>query len=151
MKRSNTPYLILLLISIMIIFSACQGGQANSAARKVPTPASGKAIVTGRVLDPAGQPYKNTPVRLAAIYRQGDQGQGAFVLDLASSPGAFSDQNGYFVIEDVSPNEYTIVVGDPDKKYRITADDKGQAKTWKAESGKILDVGTLTLDLNKSQ
>lgn len=114
---------------------------------KIPTPKTGKGTVSGRVMSTNNQPYQNVPVRLATVYRQ--VGEGTFILDLAHSPGSFSDQNGFFVIPDVDPAEYTIVIGDPDAKHVVVADDKENATIWKVEIGKVLDTGTLKIDLEK--
>lgn len=91
-----------------------------------------------------GKPHKQVLVRLAEVYRQEDQG--AYVLDNANSPGAYTDDNGFFVIPDISPGEYVLVIGDPMVSYTIVADKNGLAKVWSAEKDKISDLGTVQVN-----
>lgn len=142
-KRFGLLYLVLLIAAFTL--SACQAvANVETGGVKAPPPAADKTTVAGRVINSGGG-SSNLPVRLAAIYRQGDQG--AFVLDLAHSPGAFTDKDGYFVIPNIEAREYTIVVGDPEATYTIMSDSKGQALTWKPEVGKVLNVGDLKVNI----
>jgi hypothetical protein len=128
---------------LLVILAACN--QANSNAKVLPTPPSGKATVIGQIV-PAdgGQPYSNVTVRLAEVYRQG--GQAAFALDAANSPGAITDTNGNFVFSNVDAREYVLVVGDPMVSYTIVAQPDGNARVWNAESGKITDIGQIPVN-----
>ena len=145
----------LLLIFSFVLFLAlltgCRGSKdklskSGPTATPIPNPNTDKATVTGKIFSTsANKPYPKAPVWLAEVYRSGDNG--AYVLDHAFSPASFADDNGAFVISNVDPKEYVIVVGDPDNVYVVIPDDTGRARVWKTEAGKILDVGTLNVSL----
>ncbi len=137
--------LILVFILILAFFTGCRTGGRPSA----PKPDAGKATVKGKVFSTSeNKPYPKAPVWLAEVYRQGEEG--AYVLDHAFSPAAFADDKGFFVISNVEPKEYVIVVGDPDGLYVVIPDDAGRARVWKTEADKILDVGTINVSLSPS-
>jgi len=146
MNRKRLGLFYLVLLNIASVLSACQTISVKGTDEvKVPTPSADKSTLTGRVINSNGEGINNIAVRLAAVFRQ--ENEGAFVLDLAHSPGAFTDKDGYFVIPNIDAREYTIVVGDPQAVYTIMADEKGQARTWKPETGKILNVGNLKINI----
>ncbi len=129
---------------ILLVLTACSNG-ATSQDMDIPAPEAGKATLAGRIVSPDGKPLADTPVRLANVHREGDRG--AYILDLARSPGNFSDANGYFVIPNIEAAEYTIVVGDPETLYTVIANKDGSATTWTPKAGQVLDVGTLKVEL----
>lgn len=131
--------LVLALLSLLLV--ACQSGE--SAATPLPTLAPGKAMVIGRVVtDETGQPLRKRPVLLAEVYRQGDQA--VFALNPALSLSSYTDQQGRFAIVNIDPKEYVIFVGDPySSDYEIIAESPDQARIWKLEADKTLDVGEL--------
>ena len=106
-----------------------------------PQPTSGKATVTGIVISLSNQPLSQIPVWLAEVVRQGDGG--IYILDSASSPGAYTDENGIFVIPNVNPGEYVIIVGDPESWYEIIAEPSGRAKIWNIPSDQIVELGKI--------
>ncbi len=110
-----------------------------------PTPLSqpipGKATVTGIILSLSNQPIPQIPVWLAEVFRQGEGG--IYVLDSTSSPGAYTDEKGIFVIHNVNPGEYVIVVGDPESWYEIIAEPSGKAKVWNIPPNQIVEVGKI--------
>jgi len=111
-------------------------------------PEAGKATLIGKVVSLRdGSPMANTVVRLAEVYRQGDEG--AFVLDGAYSPGDITDEHGDFAIENVDVKEYVIVVGDVYDKYQIIGEPNNAAKVFQTVEDEILDVGELQVDLTK--
>lgn len=138
-----------LALCAALLFTSCGGppGVAGTqAGGSVPAPGAGKAAVVGRVLDSkTGAAMTNTPVRLAEVYRSGEAG--AYVLDGSKSPGAVTNASGDFVFPSIPAREYVLVVGDLMSDNVVIADASGQAKVWNAESGKVLDVGTISIDL----
>ncbi len=133
-----------LVFCLVFLLSACQQGSTVNGGKPVPTPSSGKATVTGRLISETdSSPYKQTEVRLAQVFRKDNQG--AFVLDTSHAPGAFTDENGYFVITEVSPAEYVVVVGDPMGSYMIIPDGNDNARTWTVEADKTLDLSVLKI------
>jgi hypothetical protein len=143
----------LILISGFTLFLAlltgCRGKNKTSAdqATPIPSPETGKATVTGNIFSTTlNQPYPKAAVWLAEVYRQGEGG--AYVLDSAFSPAVYADEQGVFVIANVDPKEYVIVVGDPQGQNEIIPDDSGRARVWKTEAGKVLDVGKISVSLS---
>jgi len=111
-------------------------------------PETGKATVTGQVFSlKTDAPLGNTVVRLAEVHREGDRG--AYLLDTAFSPGDITDEQGYFIFENVEPGEYVLVVGNVEvyKGYVIIPEDTGKPRVYEFEADKIQDVGELTVDL----
>ena len=146
MKIKNYIFPILILL---VFLSACQKSEpANTPTKAIPTPAKDKGTVTGRVISSTdGKPFANFTVHLAQVYTK--DGNSAFVLDTGHSPSALTDQDGYFIISDITPNDYVIVIGDPMVSYAIIPDDadNNKAKVWTIVANKILDTSTLRVDL----
>jgi hypothetical protein len=87
---------------------------------------------------------------LAEVVRD-DDGEGVYVLDLAFSPGAMTDEMGIFVFENVDAIEYVIVVGDIESIHEIISDESGIPRTWNAQPDEILQVGDLFVLLEPTQ
>lgn len=148
---NRKPLIVILsFILFLVVLPGCQGSKNKTSAEKatpIPKPDSEKATVTGKVIStPLNQPYPNVPVFLAEVFRQGEYG--AYVLNFTFSPSTFADAQGVFVLPNIDPKEYVIVVGNPEGNYEIIPDDAGKARTWKLEAGKILDVGQLYVSLS---
>jgi len=142
-----------ILIVFILITTSCQDKTMPTEVIDVNTPTpvaqpvSGKATLIGRVVSQVtGKPITNIPVRLAEVYRQGNEG--AFILDGAFSPTTLTDNAGHFVLSNIEPREYVIVIGDPQGEYHITPDSNGSARVWDIGDGEILDVGELLVNLN---
>jgi hypothetical protein len=150
--RFRSPFLLLIFALLLTgILPGCAqagGGLLSGQPKPTPQPApkAGKSNLTGRLLGQKdGAPLAKVAVRLAQVYRQG--GEGAYVLDLARSPGSFTDANGDFLIKDFDPNEYFIVVGEPgDNHYWIVQDSDTKPISYKTEKDKVLDIGTLKVN-----
>jgi hypothetical protein len=111
----------------------------------IPLPEADKATVKGQIVSEKDRsPIQDTVVRLAAVYRQGEEG--AYVLDSANSPGAFTDQEGRFVIPNIPPGEFVLVIGDPMSNYTVISDADGKVKTWAAAANQILDLEQILTD-----
>ncbi len=141
--------LFLIIIAALLIIASCTTNTQEMNNPLVTPPAqpeSGMATVTGRVIsESSGLPLADTIVRLAEVVRQEDEG--AYVLDVAFSPGTDSDGEGFFIFENVDPLEYVIVVGDVYEIYKVMADEDGKASTWITVKDEILNVGELIVDL----
>lgn len=142
-------YLLTLLVFLVLLAASCSVPEAG-VKPKVVKPDGDKSTVTGRVVDAdSGQPV-DTIVRLAQVYRQEDS-PGAYVLDEGNSPGTFTDADGYFIIENVPPIEYVIVIGYTDVYlgYEVIPTADGKPKVFQFEAGQILDVGEVTVTLDR--
>jgi hypothetical protein len=130
------------------LLAACSMGTTTEAPKVTPPnlPEKEKATVIGRAVDEGTQaPLANTIIRLAEVYGSGDDG--AYVLDSYFSPGATTDANGYFIMENIPPIGYVVVVGDVFDVYKIVQTEEGKPKVWSTQAGEVLDVGTLAVSL----
>lgn len=114
----------------------------------VPTPEAGRAMVTGHVRSSVtNQMMQATPVRLAEVYYN-EEGDAAFVLSGAQSPGTLTDVEGRFIFQNVEPRDYVLVVGNVESGlYEIIAASPTEAQVWTAPADEILDVGELVVEL----
>lgn len=136
-----------LIFSTIFFLAVLTGCQGSKKATSIPLPGADKTTVTGIVFStPMNQPYPNAPVWLAEVFREGEYG--AYVVNVAASPSTFADEQGVFIIENVDPKEYVIVIGNPESFSEVIPDDTGRARVWKTEAGKVLDVGQLNISLS---
>jgi hypothetical protein len=150
-------YLRVLLV-LLFFLSACDqvqptaivqspSGQTPSGATPPAAPEADKATVVGRVLSSVdGKPIPQIAVRLAEVYRQ--PGKDPFyILNLATSPGDRTDDEGVFLFENIPAGEYVILVGEAYGMRRAVIDEAtGKPRLWKMEAGKVLDTGTVSVD-----
>lgn len=151
MRRLMYVRLVLYAITLIIV-SACQTPPSQPVSSPlatrvaIPTHSSplppGRASLAGQVVSTTtNTPLSKAPVRLAKVYREGSEA--IFVLDAAFSPGGVTNEEGYFIIEDVEPGEYVLVVGNPEGLYEIISDSSGQAKVWQLIPDQLTNVGVL--------
>ena len=145
MKRIVLFFCIALILAL---FTGCKGDNpSESKGTAVPAPDENKVTVTGSVFSTTlNAPYPKASVWLAEVFREG--GDGVYVLDHAFSPAVYADDQGVFVIPNIDPKEYVIIIGDPEGYYEVIPSDDGTAKVWYTESGKVLDVGQLSVSLS---
>ncbi|WP_298819162.1 carboxypeptidase regulatory-like domain-containing protein [Chloroflexus sp.] len=113
----------------------------------IPTPTSGEAVVFGRVLSSiTGQPIYRVRVAFAEVLR--NEETAIFVDDTGLSPFAETDLEGRFVVPNLPPKEYVIVVGDPFGLNDVVRDPTtGLPRIWSIEAGKQIDAGDLTVNI----
>jgi hypothetical protein len=110
----------------------------------IPPASSDASVVTGQVISTGNQaPIKKTYVYLARVYWNAAHTEAAFAVDLANSPVARTDQNGYFTLPQVVPSEYVVVVGDYYGANEAVRTGNGDAQIFKTEAGKTLDLGVI--------
>lgn len=165
MRRSLLVFIIV-LSAVMVV--ACQSGAETPAPQPTAVventavvsdggdgvvfpiePDEDSGVVRGRIISVlTTQPLSNTVVALAQVTRQGDDG--AFVLNTASSPMNISDVEGYFIIPNVPPGEFVMVVGDPYAANQIIENpDTQMAQTYFVEQGRVTEVGEIQVDIGK--
>ena len=146
---------IFLLLSLVFI-SACSKTTPSAINPEVlvtvtppPQPEAGKSTISGQVMHTAGYPVANTVIRLAEVARGAEGKGGAFILDVARSPGTITDVNGYFVIQNVKAGEYVIVVGDVEATgiYEIIPENETEAKVYNLPADQITNVGIITVSI----
>jgi hypothetical protein len=142
-------HLIRVVCVLPFLITAC--GKQSETASTNPTPIQkpepGKAVVTGKVISITLKHPLNTSVWLAEVHRQGDQA--VYVLDAVNSPGIYADKNGIFVLSNITPQEYVIVVGDPEGQNEVISDGTGKPKVWNIPANQIFDTGELKVKLTK--
>lgn len=114
-------------------------------------PAPGKAVVMGQIISSiTGQPVAYTPVRMAEIfYAEGanrDPNQAAWALDNAQSPFAYSNENGFFVFQDVEPVDFVIFVGDILDRYNVETNEKELPIRHEAPADVVTDLGPIQVE-----
>jgi hypothetical protein len=146
----NVAFAILFFCILSFSISAC-GNRSVTSVSGNPTPIqkpqSGKAVVTGKVISSISNEPLAESVWLAEVTRQGDQG--AYALNAVSSPSIFADANGIFVIANVDPREYVIIVGNPESQNVVITDSSGKPKVWDIKADQIFDTGELKVKLSK--
>jgi Tfp pilus assembly protein PilP len=146
---------LVVLSILLLLLTGCTQTAPNVVEQTGPTPTilapSGeKSTLAGRIVSNTDQaPIKETIVQLAQIYRDSKTNEAVYALDLARAPGGWTDANGYFAIGDVQPGEYAVVVGD---YYGVNevVQETGNARIFKTEAGKVLNVGVLQVKPNVS-
>ncbi len=147
---------ILVLLSSLFFLTACKTTASPTINPEVlvtptpiPLPNSGEATVYGQVQHTQGYPIADIVLRLAEVARGEDGRGGAYILDMAKSPGTRSDANGNFAFLNVKAGEYVIVVGDVESAgyYEIITETNGQAKVWNLPADQATDVGVLTVSV----
>lgn len=134
--------LLLSILILLFLMSACQKKEPQI---EIPLPATDMAVIHGQILNQEGVPLKNTPVRLADVYR-GEDDQGAFALDEAFSPASLSDENGNFIFSDLKPGEYVLFVGSINSNYMIVANDDESAIVYKVSPNEVLEIKPINVD-----
>ena len=150
------------IIMVILLFglAACQTANTvtpvavpTATVPAIPTPGTpmpGKATVTGRAfhLD-TGAPFDNMVIRLApVIHLDANPSDDTFVLDNSGSPAAISNSQGYFVLANVDPKAYVVIVGDVDTQYAVATEQPDKAKVWTLTAGQITDVGEIRVVLH---
>ena len=151
MKILNSILILILFLGI----SACKDTSTYQVDQpEVNQPESGKSTVIGSVFSTTTDaPLSNVDIRLAEVVRVEDRpdvGNGLYVLDQAFSPGAVTDENGSFVVEDTEAKEYVIIIGDVERAYEVIVNESGKPKVWKAIPDQILNVGELRVGLSRA-
>jgi len=116
-----------------------------------PQPNSGMATIIGQVVHNDGHPLAKIIVRLADVARGAEGKGGAFILDLARSPGTITDQYGYFIFQNVKAAEYVIVVGDVEVTgvYEIIHGADGKATVWNLPADQVTNVGVIKVSITE--
>jgi hypothetical protein len=146
----------LFLLIFMVILPGCSKSTPSATNPEVlststppPSPESGMATIVGQIMHQDGHAMSNTIIRLADVARGAEGKGGAYILDIARSPGTITDENGRFIIQNVKAGEYVLVVGDIELTgiYEIIKETNGQAKVWTFPADKVTDVGVLIVNI----
>lgn len=117
-----------------------------------PSPEDDVGAVYGRLIDPEGLPRSEIVIRLGkVIWIEGREGEeGLVVSDRARSPEALTDEWGNFVITDIQPEEYGIVVIEPIQNEPLFVIDPSGEKlrVIEIEAGKVIDLEVIEIDFD---
>lgn len=148
----KTLYFSMLLLLLTALFTGCTSQpQSNPAPIKMDvTLTPSKSAIAGKLLSEGSASnvvLPNTPVHLARVYWDEGKKNGAFALDGANGPSTISKEDGTFVIANIEPGEYVIVVGEVIGSSVIIPDSKGDALVVKATGDQVTNVGELKVNL----
>jgi len=139
-----------MLVAFFISITACSAKPTINTAElaEITTVTSNKSAIVGQLVSYTNhEPVPNTVIRLCQVYWDSEHKNASFVLEGATSPGAITDENGIFIINDVIPNEYVILIGDITGNYDIVKEDADTAKIFLLSPDNVLDVGVLEANL----
>ncbi len=140
---------IIILVFTLLGLVACTSVQPTPTPADqftIPTPANGQAVVSGRILsDITGKPIYRVRVAFAQVIR--NEESAIFVDDAALSPYVETDTEGRFVISNLPPKEYVIVIGDPFGMNDVVRNADGLPKIWNIEAGQQLDIGEVRVNI----
>lgn len=127
--------------------SAPEAADYTMAQPEIPESKADMGTVVGRLVSSTTDVALNHEiVRLAEVECPEDVAQESkrtecvWMLSNAFSPSTFTDENGFFVFNDVPPRDYVVIVGDMMNKNTKLADDGGPFM-WAAVENKITDIG----------
>lgn len=116
---------------------------------KTVTVSPDKSAVVGLIISGTdNKPLANTPIRLCQVFWDAEHKNATFVLEGATSPGAITKDDGTFIINDVTPREYVILIGDVTERYDIIKENPDTAKIFYLSQGQVVDLGVLEVNLN---
>lgn len=147
---------ILAALLILLIGTSCSSSSAST-----PSPAvqaeidqielePEKAALVGQVVTNAsGEPVllPDTVVRLAKVFWNEDNTDGAFVLEGGSSPSDITNELGVFSHVNIEPGDYVVVVGEVIGIHEIISNPDGSAKIFTAKEGQITDTGIIRVSI----
>ncbi len=119
----------------------------------LPTPPAVSAeagAMVGRVLSasqPGNPPLVGEGVQLGVIVWREDGSDGDFAIDGGRGPAADIQADGTFVITDLMPADYMMVVGNLLGNYEILITPEGKAQVFPVVAGEVTDTGTLFVNL----
>ena len=117
-----------------------------------PTSEPKTGTVVGRLVSStSGVPLNREIVRLGevecpeGVEPTSKRTQCVWTLSNAFSPSTFTDENGFFVFNDVEPRDYVVIIGDMIGKNTKIADDSGPFM-WEAVADEITDIGEFHIE-----
>src|SRR5574338_258542 len=149
---------ILVFLLLILSLTACSGtgalpatpdGTKGSEGITIPTAEAGKAVVTGKLTDKSNNtPLASQLVRLAKIFGEGKDS--IYVYNESADPGSFTVENGSFVVTEVEPGSYAIIIVDPSGNYSPINETGEKIVTVDVTAGQVIDMGNIMVDLSAS-
>ena len=140
-------HLLLTVSAILILLFcvvSCQNQDQYDLA-SIPSPEEGNANVLGKLQLINQANIKGISIWLTPIFRTAS-GEGVYALDTSSNPYTLTDEDGYFLFEDIESGEYILFIGDPMTKFEIVTDDSGEIRVWEILPNETNDLGVISID-----
>jgi len=141
-----------LSLLLIILITGCNKAATLptvSKATPIPTPKKGTATVTGTMIDKAGKkPLNDQLVRLAKVYGEGKDA--IYVYNESSDPGAYTSDTGFFVITEVAPGPYAVIIIDNNGNYSPIIENSDKIITVDVVADQVISLGDITVDLTSS-
>lgn len=115
------------------------------------TPESDKVSVVGQAIDEVtGEPLADIAVRLTDVVWDDAHENAYTVFNDAQNPGVMTDEQGFFVLENVSDKEYIMFFSrfggiDEDVVFVLDPDKVDTGQIFDFEAGEVTDLGTLEI------
>jgi len=127
------------------LMAGCVPGIATPAPPLAVTLAPGLGAVIGQVSN-ATQFWQGKPLYLyAAPYYAGEDGKGFFMLEIDRHPHTRLETDGSFILMDIPPGQYVLVVGPTAQDGRLAMNKQQDILLINVEPGVVLNLGRLTL------
>jgi len=137
----------LLALFVFYLMAGCVPGMSAPAPPLAVTLAPGLGAVIGQVSN-AAQFWQGKPLYLyAAPYYAGEDGRGFFMLEVDRHPHTRLETDGSFILMDIPPGQYVLVVGPTAQEGRLAVNERQEILVVNVEAGATLDLGRLTLRL----
>jgi hypothetical protein len=112
---------------------------------EIPAPGEDTGILTGQLLTPGpgGEPYYGT-VYLARTITTDQEGMPPIVaFSEGVDPVAEQDRSGRFILKDIQPGIYALVIWTPVASTVIADQGTGEYRTFEVKAGEVTDVGII--------
>jgi hypothetical protein len=120
---------------------------SDAEANAFPSPAADSGVVTGRIIvESSGAPLVGVVVYLGEILPLDPGEEYLVTLEEQASPHASIDENGRFIITDIPPGDYPIIVWTP-MRSQVLADPDGELEfSVSVQAGEVIDIGVFAVD-----
>ncbi len=125
--------------------SETPGLQVYATAGPLPTPVTGKGVITGRLLV-KGKPAVNVILYLADITKDEKGVDRLAGFSRTNSPNAQVNLEGNFVFANITPGKYALILDTVQNAYLLHKPGEEVEWLFTVEAGQVLDLGTLDYD-----
>lgn len=106
-----------------------------------------KGAIVGTVRNRVGDLPADTKVFVARFAWNDAKTVGIFYLDPADALSAPIEASGAFLVPDLEPGDYVLVIGVTPENATPIMDDNNQARVIPVQAGQAVDLGTQIIDL----
>jgi len=141
------------IVSFVVLWSSCRSTPSNLVSTSVlsplvtplsPTIDVSRGAILGYIDLKNASWSRETLYIYAAPFYPTDGEQGFFILEPTIHPYGPVYRDGYFVINNVPPGKYVLVVGPAAESAVAIRNPKGAVRIFTVEAGRILNVGVVT-------